>query len=156
MWKNIRPIVSVAALVLATPVNAHALDVREQTRSTTSAFAGVRLRIPLARAQYVEPRLDLTLAPMLRNQASDGRSGLQWGEGVSLGIAGERRSELLLAGRPIGFASRHRGDIGTTHRTGLSTLGTVAVVGVGVAALAGLAFLAALHADDEANCGNNC
>lgn len=154
--KNIPLAGLVTALVLVSPVSAHTLDVRESRGSTNSAFAGVRLRIALARAQPVEPSLDLTLTSMLRNQSSDGRSSLRWCEGVSLGIAGERRSELWLAGHPIGFGSRHMGNVDTAHRNGLSILGTVAVIGVGVAALAGLAYVAAVHADDEGNCDNRC
>lgn len=146
----------VAAQVSASnPASAASPDQLAATRVDGGMFAGARLRVPLGGASPAKPRLMLSLAPVMRSQSVDGRSQLRFGEGVAFGFSGGERVSLSVAGKPWSTFSGRRGSVDRKNASGVSTLGTVALVGAGVLVALGVALLAyseAMDCDEDEEC----
>lgn len=118
------------------------------TRSGT--FAGARLRIPFGHSATAKPRLAVTLAPMLRSEAENGRVARRFGEGLAFGFAGgERSAKLSFGGRPLSAFSSRDEKIDPKKKAGISTLGYVAIGAAVVLIGGGLLFADALNDASE-------
>lgn len=113
------------------------------------AFGGVRLRVPLdGRAEQRQVRAGLAVAPTLRSRSASGETRTRIGEGLELGLNGDDRVRLSLAGTPVArIAHGPAGPDG--RRVGISPIGWVAI-GIGVAAVAAATwFVIAINDDDR-------
>jgi hypothetical protein len=133
------------SLVAAPPAAAAGF---EETTAQSGIFTGARIRLSLGGRQHDRKfRAGLTIAPALRRQAISGGTRTHIGEGLELGLAGERPLTLSLGGRPVGRLLPHGRKSEDEQRLGISTGGYMAI-GIGVAALVG-AFLVFDHYRDE-------
>ena len=122
-----------AAQLLATAQPAIAAELTEHRTQQMGAFAGVRVRLPLdGDARQRQIRAGLTVAPTLHSRTAAGETRMRIGEGVELGLNGDDRVRLSLAGTPVSrLAQGEAGPDG--RRAGVSTLGWIAI-GAGVLA----------------------
>ncbi len=139
----------VAAQLLTTAQPAVAAELSDSRTQEMGAFGGVRLRVPLdGRAGERRIRAGLALAPTLHSRDLRGNSRVRMGEGLELGLDGDDRVRLSLAGTPVSrLAQGQPGPEG--RRAGISPVGWVAI-GVGVVAI-GVAtwFVIAINDDDR-------
>lgn len=98
-----------------------------------SAFAGARVRVPLAGGRE-KPQAGLALTSTLRGGAT---GELRFAKGAELGFSGDEKLRLSLGGRPVSQLASG-GRAGAGRKLGVSTLGYVAI-GVGVVVVATLA-----------------
>ncbi len=113
----------------------------------TGTFAGARLRIALGGSKVrPKPQLNLTLAPMVRMQALDGRTRMRFGEGVSFALNGNGPARLALAGRPLSGFAPQKAAIDKTGAAGVSTLGWVGI-GAGALLVVGVVYYAVLTSE---------
>lgn len=139
----------VAAQTFATASPAFAASLYDQNQTTQQSrgvFAGARLRIALGGEKPI-PRAGLAFAPTLRNERSDGRSNLRFGEGVEFGFADSAKPRLMLAGQPIGARKlgaaegKEKGkEEEKDTRKGPSTLGTIGIIAGGLLVVGGIGF----------------
>ena len=119
-----------ASQVAATPGFAASLTADRATAAQESgAFVGARVRVNLDRGRREPVRAGLVAGPAFRADRSDGSRSFRFGEGVELGIAGNRPLALSIAGRPVTGP-----DAIGRQRAGVSTLGWVGI-GLGVVAV---------------------
>ena len=147
-----KPIVTafIAALLLPVAQPAPAADFARMEEHRPGAFGGVRLRIPLGGPSAGSVRAGLTIAPTLQSRDLQGVSRTRVGEGLELGIAGNERLTLSLAGRPVSrLAPGPAAPEG--RRMGVSTLGWIAI-GAGVAAVGTAIWFYAAITDDDRCC----
>ncbi len=132
----------VAAQLLATAQPALAAELSEGRTQEMGTFGGVRLRVPLdGRAGRRQVRAGLTVAPTLHSRGIRGDSQMRIGEGLELGLNGDDRVRLSLAGTPVSrLAQGQPGPDG--RRAGISPVGWVAI---GVATW----FVIAINDDDR-------
>ncbi len=123
-----------AAQLLTASQPALAAHLTDAEAQRMGAFAGLRVRLPLdGAADARQIRAGLTLAPTLQSQSRSGEIRTRFGEGLELGIAGDRPIRLSLAGTPVSqLAQGPAGPEG--QRAGVSTVAWVAI-GVGVVAV---------------------
>lgn len=146
----------VAAQTFATASPAFAASLYDQSQTTQQSrgvFAGARLRIALGGEKPI-PRAGLAFAPTLRNERSDGRSNLRFGEGVEFGFADSAKPRLMLAGQPIGartLGAAEGKEKEKDTRRGPSTLGTVAIIAGGLLILGGIGFAVIMHEAEKAS-----
>jgi hypothetical protein len=116
-------------------------DERGAVAQRQGAFAGARLRVPLAGAKGQKPRAGLAIAPIAQGRQADGSVRTRFGEGLELGFAGRDKPILAYGGQPV--ARLAQGPVGTDgRRANVSTgKGLLIVGGIVVVALAGLALL---------------
>ena len=97
--------VMIAAVVAAQPLAtwpAYAAEIGLAERPRASAFAGIRLRIPLDGAgRDRQLRAGLTVAPTLHGRDSRGGLRMQFGEGVEYGLRSGRGSSFSIAGQDL-------------------------------------------------------
>jgi hypothetical protein len=126
----------VGSQIMASAAPAAAADLDERQASSQrqlGAFAGARLRIPLGGSESGKARAGLALAPTLHSLRSDGSLRTRHADGVELSLAGQRKMQLTLAGRPVSqLAAGRRAPEG--QKLGVSTVGWVAI-GVGTIVL---------------------
>jgi hypothetical protein len=137
-----------AQLVTAAPP-AMAAELADGRTQEMGAFGGVRVRMPLdGRAGERQIRAGLTLAPTLQGRDVRGHSRTRIGEGLELGLDGDDRVRLSLAGTPVSrIAQGPAGPDG--RRAGISPIGWVAI-GIGVAAVAAATwFVIAINDEDR-------
>ena len=122
-----------AAQILAAAQPAYAAELTEHRTQQMGAFAGVRVRMPLdGDARQRQLRAGLAVAPTLQSRTAGGETRTRIGEGIELGINGDDRVRLSLAGTPVSrLAQGEAGPEG--RRAGVSTLGWIAI-GAGVLA----------------------
>lgn len=123
-----------AAQMLTAAQPALAADLTDTRAQRTGAFAGFRLRLPLDGEAGRQPiRAGLTVAPTFQTESRSGEVRTRFGEGLELGISGDRPVRLSFAGTPVSrLAQGPAGPDG--QRAGVSTIGWVAI-GVGVVAV---------------------
>lgn len=123
-----------AAQLLAAAQPALAADLTDAQVQRMGAFAGFRLRVPIGGEAERQPiRAGLTFAPTIQTESRSGEVRTRFGEGLELGIAGDRPVRLSFAGTPVSRLAR--GPAGPDgQRAGVSTIGWVAI-GVGVVAV---------------------
>lgn len=139
----------VAAQLVATAQPALAAELSDSCTQEMGAFGGVRLRLPLdGRVGEQRIRAGLAVAPTLHSRDLRGNSRMHIGEGLELGLNGDDRVRLSLAGTPVSrIAQGPAGPEG--RRAGVSPIGWVAI-GVGVAAVAAATwFVIAINDDDR-------
>jgi hypothetical protein len=140
---------ALAAQLLAVARPAMAAELAETRNEQMGAFGGVRVRVPLdGHAGEQGVRAGLTLAPTLHSRDVRGHSRMRIGEGLELGLNGDDRVRLSLAGTPV--SRLVQGPAGPDgRRAGISPIGWVAI-GVGVAAVAAATwFVIAINDDDR-------
>ena len=132
--KKLTIIAMLAAQLLSSAQPALAADLTDAQAQRMGAFAGFRVRVPLDGAADTRAvRAGLTLAPTLQSQSRTGEIRTRFGEGLELGISGDRPVRLALAGTPVSrLAQGPAGPDG--QRAGVSTVAWVAI-GVGVVAI---------------------
>lgn len=126
----------------ATP--ARAADLGRTETQQVGAFGGLSLRVPLGASHDRRVRAGLAFAPVAQSRAQDGAVRTRIGEGLELGIAGDRPLELSFAGQRLDRI----GD----RRAGISTLGWVGI-GVGVLAVGVVLLFESCRAGDI--CGSD-
>jgi hypothetical protein len=149
MMKTLTMTTLVAAQLLATAQPALAAELSDSQTQQMGAFGGVRLRVPLdGRAGDRQVRAGLALAPTMHTRDLRGNSRMRMGEGLELGLNGDDRVRLSLAGTPVSrIAQGPAGPEGP--RAGVSPIGWVAI-GLGVAAVAVATwFVIAINDDDR-------
>src|SRR5688500_17559667 len=149
IMKTLTIIALVAAQLLATAQPALAAELSDSRTQEMGAFGGVRLRVPLdGRAEDRQVRAGLALAPTLHTRDLRGNSQVRIGEGLELGLNGDDRVRLSLAGTPVSrLAQGQPGPDG--RRAGISPIGWVAI-GIGVAAVAAATwFVIAINDEDR-------
>jgi len=135
MKKLIMAALLAAQVLSAAPAGAAGFAPDRETEA--SAFAGIRLRLPLdGETSHRRLRAGLALAPALHTRDRDGRVRSQIGEGLELGLVRGEPVRLALAGRPVSELVRG-GEDPDGRRAGVSTLGWVAI-GVGAVIVVGL------------------
>lgn len=144
-------VVAASSLVSAQPLAAATLpDERVSAGQRTGAFAGARVRLALGGSP--EASAALTLAPMQRAVAGDGAVRMRFGEGLALGVSGEKPVALTLAGTRVdrlGIAANAKIEPNAS-RHGISTLGYVAI-GVGVLVVAAVVLYGACGSGEICN-----
>ena len=122
---------TLASQVAATPGFAAAFTADRATASQEAGtFVGARVRVSLDGSRRAPVRAGLVAGPAFRADRSDGSRSFRFGEGVEIGIAGNRPLALSIAGQPV----TGRDAIGNRQRAGVSTLGWVGI-GLGVVAV---------------------
>lgn len=121
---------------------ARAADLVESEPPQVGAFGGVNVVVPLdgARREQRPVRAGLTLAPTVRSHRASGEVRTRIGPGLELGITGERRVALSLAGTRLDRlgAAQSGGEQEEEDGGGPSTLGWIGIgVGATVVVLAG-------------------
>jgi len=131
-----------AAQMIVAAQPAAAATLQEGASVQTGTFAGARIRLSFGgRQQDRELRAGLTLAPTLHTQSISGVTRMRIGEGLELGVTGERPLALSLAGRPVSRLLPGTGKPGD-DKLGLSTGGKAAIgVGVALVVAAGAGYL---------------
>lgn len=144
------PLAVLAALSFAAAPAAAAPDIAPESdliAQETGAFAGARLRLPLAGgAEARALRAGLVMAPTLRRRAADGGASTHFGEGLELGLAGRSPPTLSIAGQPLAGSLP---EDGPGRRAGVSTLGWVAIGTAVVLAAGTLWFVDAMNESSE-------
>ncbi|HEV2866278.1 MAG TPA: hypothetical protein VGX37_07165, partial [Allosphingosinicella sp.] len=143
----------IAALLagqIASAAPAAAAELAAGHETQPGAFAGLRLRVPLDRnVPDRGVRAGFTVAPALQTRDIQGASRTRIGEGIELGLAGDRRVQLSLGGTPVSQL-RPGGQAPRGQRAGVSTLGWVAI-GAGTVVVVGLV-AGYLWLDDALDC----
>lgn len=129
-----------AQWVTAVP-SARAADLADGRTHQAGAFAGLRVRMPLdGDAGQRQLRAGLALAPTMHSRSADGASRMRIGEGLELGLAGDRRAQLSLGGTPVSRLAQ--GPVGPNGRRLNASTGQWVAIGVGgVVVLLGVAYL---------------
>lgn len=142
-------LVAAQSLLAANP--AVAAPFEEMTAVRSGTFAGARIRLSLGGQQHDRRfRAGLAISPTMRSQALSGEIRTRFGEGLELGIAGDRSLAFSLGGRPVSRlmpgSRKSEGD----KRLSASTAGKVAIGAGAVALVAGAVILGIVisHADD--------
>ena len=127
----------VAAQLLAAAqpaLAAELVDDRIAVAQQRGAFAGARVRVPLGTGTGAKARAGLTLVPVVQKEYRNGAVRTQYGEGLELGVSGNEKLELSLAGKRVSQLTEGKpGPDGS--KAGISTIGWVAI-GVGVVLVA--------------------
>lgn len=148
----------VAGQILASAQPCSGAEFVETRAQQMSAFAGVRLRVPLDGNLRQRPSATLTVAPAMYSRTLSGASDLRIGSGLDLGITG-RRATVALAGVPVHRlgAAQDEDEAGSENRgRGPSTLGWIAI-GAGALLVVG-AGVGYLVLDEALDCdpGDDC
>jgi hypothetical protein len=151
--KKLVMIALVAAQIGATaPTAASAAEiVSDQVPGSTKtgAFAGARVRLALGE-ERARPRAALTAAPTVHSVPGSGPARMRMGEGLELGIGGDRKPQLALAGQPLSqIAQGGKGP--NSGKLGVSTTGWLAI-GVGLV----LVVVGGLYIWADSSCGEDC
>ena len=140
-----------AGQVMTVSQPALAADLAEAEQPRMGAFGGLRVRIPLdGDARQRQVRAGLTVAPTMQGANMEGERPLRIGEGVELGIRGNRPLSLSVAGMDVG--SRRLGaaqDDDDGDDDGVPTWAWVAGGVVVVLGLGAFAFAEAMNASSE-------
>ena len=139
----------IAGQVFATAAPAFAQNLGVSRDLETGAFGGVRLRIPFGGAHQERASANLTFAPTVRAEYSDGRSRTRIGEGLEVGINDRGTAQFSLAGTPVSRLVPGRAGPGG-RRLGVSTLGWVAIGAGTVVVLVGGFYVGLM---EESKCG---
>lgn len=115
----------------------------------TGVFGGVRLRVPFGGTHQERASANLTFAPAMRAEYSDGRARTHIGEGLEFGINDRGTAQFSLAGTPVHRLVPGRAGPGG-HRMGVSTLGWVAIGAGTVVVLVGGFYVWLI---EESKCG---
>lgn len=118
----------------------------DTAHSQMGAFAGARLRVDLGGRRDGRTGAGLVLAPVSRNQTSEGRSSLGYGEGIELRVSGQDPASLRLFGHRFRPGGRMEDEDG--NRLGVSTLG-VAAIAAGVIVVGAVVLALAVRSDDD-------
>lgn len=116
---------------------------RAVTSHEAGAFVGARVRLSLDGHRREPLRAGLVAGPAFRTGRGDGGRSMRFGEGVELGLRGDRPLALSIAGQPV--TGR---EVPGQRRAGVSTLGWVAIgVGALVVIVVGAAALCLSDSD---------
>ena len=142
---------TICALLLAqlsaVAAPASAADLTDVRSQQSGAFAGFRLRVPLDNEARRPIRAGLAVTPTFRSQSVDGEIRTRFGEGLELGVTGDRPLALSFAGTPV--SRLVRGPAGPEgDKAGVSTLGWIAI-GVGALVTVVLVAGAICLSDDD-------
>ena len=140
----IAALVSAQLVTGATP--AFAADLTRTETQQMGAFGGLSLRIPLdGRRDRRQVRAGIAFAPMLQSRAQDGAVRTRIGEGLELGLGGNRPPALRIGGTPVDRIGAPDG-----RRANISTVAWIAI-GVGASAIILVGALALCMEDSECN-----